>query len=264
MSESNPNEERAARYEAELEALPTRTIDEHRTRSRRSVLTGGAAMAAGFLGWRWIQGQPTDNRIPQVLRASHERNEAIWSSLFRDDHLAPTYPRSESSILRFNGRHGVEDEIDLDNWRLAVANQDGTNLGSHELDDIKALPKYEMTIEHKCVEGWSQITTWAGARFSDFAEQYSDQLDRKYVGMVTPDRNYYVGVDMATMLHPQTLLAYEMLGEPLDQRRGAPLRLATPLKYGIKQIKRIGVMTFTDELPDDYWYERGYDYYSGL
>ena len=55
-----------------------------------------------------------------------------------------------------------------------------------------------------------------------------------------------------------------MVGRPLDQEHGAPLRLATPLKYGIKQLKRIGVVRFADVRPADYWAERGYDYYAAL
>ena len=53
-------------------------------------------------------------------------------------------------------------------------------------------------------------------------------------------------------------------GEPLSQAHGAPLRLATPNKYGIKAIKRIGVIRYSYERPDDYWAERSYDWYAGL
>ena len=68
---------------------------------------------------------------------------------------------------------------------------------------------------------------------------------------------------MASALHPQTLLCYELNGEPLTAQHGAPLRLVTPLKYGIKQIKRIGTLTFTDERPADFWAQRGYDWHAG-
>ena len=51
------------------------------------------------------------------------------------------------------------------------------------------------------------------------------------------------------------------LNEP---EHGAPLRLATPVKYGIKNIKRIGTIRFTNTRPADYWAERGYDWYAGL
>ena len=245
-------------------------------RSRRSFLLGGAASVAGFAGWRWIQGQEADNRIPQVLRDGHEFNEDLWASLFREDHLAPTYDKSESSILRVNGRHGIRNEIDMSVWRLQVLGPDGETWGSHTLDDILALDRNEMTIEHKCIEGWSQITTWGGALFSDFAALYGvEQDDFTYVSLRTPtpdqyvdqsedDRDYYVSVDSPSMFHAQTLLAYDMLDGRLDQAHGAPLRLATPLKYGIKHIKGIGSIQFTDELPDDYWGERGYSWYAHL
>jgi DMSO/TMAO reductase YedYZ molybdopterin-dependent catalytic subunit len=81
--------------------------------------------------------------------------------------------------------------------------------------------------------------------------------------METPDRGYYVGLDMQSAAHPQTLLAYELNGQPLTWQHGAPLRLAIPVKYGIKNIKRLGVIRYTNVRPADYWAERGYDWYAG-
>jgi DMSO/TMAO reductase YedYZ molybdopterin-dependent catalytic subunit len=83
------------------------------------------------------------------------------------------------------------------------------------------------------------------------------------VQLDTPGGGYYVGLDMPSALHPQTLLCYEMNGEPLTLEHGAPLRLVITLKYGIKNIKRIGRIRFMDQRPPDYWAERGYDWYSG-
>jgi DMSO/TMAO reductase YedYZ molybdopterin-dependent catalytic subunit len=82
--------------------------------------------------------------------------------------------------------------------------------------------------------------------------------------METPNGEYYVGLDIESALHPQTLLAYEMNDQPLTLEHGAPLRLIIPVKYGIKNLKRIGTITFSDKRPRDYWAEQGYDYYSGL
>lgn len=144
------------------------------------------------------------------------------------------------------------------------------------LADIRALPRTEMTTEFKCVEGWSVVVHWAGARFADFITQFQpltrdgsppdinrpDQLPR-YVSLVTPDGGYFVGMDILSALHRQTLLCYEMNGAPLTLAHGAPLRIVTPTKYGYKQIKRIGRITFTDTRPADYWAERGYDYDAG-
>jgi DMSO/TMAO reductase YedYZ molybdopterin-dependent catalytic subunit len=105
---------------------------------------------------------------------------------------------------------------------------------------------------------------WAGVRVSDLVKKYGDQSRLpRYVSMSTPDSGYFVGWDIESIMHPQTLLAYEMNGKPLASEHGAPLRLASPLKYGIKQIKRIGRIEFTNERPRDYWAEQGYDWYAG-
>ena len=134
------------------------------------------------------------------------------------------------------------------------------------IEEIRALPKTEIVYDFKCVEGWDQIQHWGGVRFSDFIRhfQLEEQAKMNYVGLETPDGKYYVGLDRESALHPQTILAYEMNEQPIEDKHGAPLRLIIPVKYGIKNLKRIGTITFSDTRPRDYWAEQGYDYYSGL
>lgn len=137
-----------------------------------------------------------------------------------------------------------------------------------QLPDITKLPRHELVTQFKCIEGWSQIVHWAGVRMADFLDVYPPaEIDGKpplYVYMETPDGDYYTGYDMHVMRHPQTLLVTEMMGQPLTQFHGAPLRLHMPTKYGYKQIKRIGLIAYTNERPDDYWTKLGYDWYAGL
>jgi DMSO/TMAO reductase YedYZ molybdopterin-dependent catalytic subunit len=134
------------------------------------------------------------------------------------------------------------------------------------LDDIRALPKTAVTAELKCIEGWTRIIQWGGARFRDLAARFYEGASNpdQYVALETPDGDYYVGLDMASAMHPQTLLCYEMNGKPLAPQHGAPLRLVVPVKYGIKNLKRIGRIDFSDSRPKDYWAERGYDWYAGF
>ncbi|GAC1382395.1 MAG: hypothetical protein NVSMB45_08440 [Ginsengibacter sp.] len=167
--------------------------------------------------------------------------------------------------LRVNGSDGLSEDFDPAFWKLKIVRRAGDTLAI-TLDDIKKLPKTEIIFDFKCIEGWSEITHWAGVKFSDFAEHYhlSETQQFKYAGLITPDKGYYVGIDMASMLHPQTLLCYEMNDKPLPMNQGYPLRLIIPVKYGIKHLKRIGTISFSNERPPDFWYERGYDYYSGL
>ncbi len=136
------------------------------------------------------------------------------------------------------------------------------------MEDVLKLPRYEFVTQFKCIEGWSQIVHWAGVRMVDFMEAYPPARikgrEPKFVYMETPDGDYYTGYDINVCRHPQTLLATEMMGAPLTQYHGAPLRLHMPIKYGYKQIKRIGLISYTDDRPDDYWTKLGYDWYAGL
>ena len=101
------------------------------------------------------------------------------------------------------------------------------------------------------------------AKWDPFSLDLPEDLP-PYVSMAMPDGGYYVGLDMESMLHPQTLLCYERNGAPLSQEHGAPLRLVIPVKYGVKNIKRIGTVRYSTLRPADYWAERGYDWYVGL
>jgi DMSO/TMAO reductase YedYZ molybdopterin-dependent catalytic subunit len=166
----------------------------------------------------------------------------------------------------------VNSNIGMDNndyrpadWVMTVNKSDGKTL-EFTLKDLMALPKTEIVYDFKCVEGWDQIQHWGGVKFSDFIAHFKLEKETalRYVGLATPNEEYYVGIDMESAMHPQTILAYEVNEQPLPLEHGQPLRLIIPVKYGIKNLKRIGSISFSNERPPDYWAERGYDYYSGL
>ncbi|MFC6224252.1 molybdopterin-dependent oxidoreductase [Hymenobacter artigasi] len=252
-------------------------LAEARRRSRRSFIGLGLAGLAGIGGWRWLVSQPTDEGIPYPLRNALDANSRLSHAYFKQTRLAPEFARSRAKTPRVNGRVGLAGDVDPATWRMRVQAYGSGKTQEFSLADIQALPKVEMTTELKCIEGWSIVVHWAGARLSDFLARYplatrsgqpADPLNppadlAPYVGMRTPDELYYVGLDMASALHPQTLLCYEMNGEPLTAAHGAPLRLVTPLKYGIKHLKRIGTIAFADTRPKDYWAELGYDWDAG-
>ncbi|MBO0936873.1 molybdopterin-dependent oxidoreductase [Fibrella sp. HMF5335] len=224
--------------------------------------------------WKALTAKPLEGGVPTALRSILDVNETIASTYFSNQHLAPTFAVSEAAKqVRVNGAAGLGGKFDPATWQLAIS-QPGKAL-TLSLDEIKALPKYDLVFDFKCVEGWSQVQHWAGARLADLVAKYqvgtrtgqqpTGEADFfKHVGMETPDKGYYVGLDIASALHPQTLLAYEMNGEALTAPHGAPLRLIVPVKYGVKNMKRISMITFADDRPRDYWAERGYDYYLGL
>lgn len=231
-------------------------------RSRRAFIGWGLAGLAGLSGWGWLVSRPGEGGIPGPLRRGLEVNEKVSSTYFRETRLAPEFARRRARTPRVNGKYGLEDELDPAAWRLRVQGADG-QVREFALADVQALPKIEMVTELKCIEGWSVVVHWAGTRLVDFLSHYQLAAKVPYLFLQTPNEKYYVGLDLKSALHPQTLLCYEMNGHPLTIPHGAPLRLVTPLKYGIKHLKRLGSIAFMPERPKDFWAERGYDWDSG-
>jgi DMSO/TMAO reductase YedYZ molybdopterin-dependent catalytic subunit len=263
---------------SELEAWNQQVRRRMRQKSRRSFLLWGAGLAAGTGAFQWLATRPETGDIPWPFRKTLELNEGIARRYFSEHRLSQTFDAKQVGPDRVNGDVGLDEDIDLAAWKLRVEGlASGNGALMLGLDAIRNLPRVEMTTEFKCIEGWSVIVQWAGARFTDFMKAYPPRTRSggafslnhaetlpAYVSMATPDDGYYVGLDMESMLHPQTLLCYEQNGVPLSQEHGAPLRLVIPVKYGVKNIKRIGMIRYSTERPADYWAERGYDWYVGL
>jgi hypothetical protein len=235
-------------------------------KTRRSFLVGGIAALAGAGAWEWLVTRRPDDGVQWPLRLGLRANEQFWRDYFSKIRMARTFGPGDVESPRENGDIGLDDDPDPQ-WKLTVDGITGAEEPlSLSMADIQMLPKIEMITELKCIEGWSRILKWGGMRFGDFVAKYApgQTNPNSYVGLETPERDYYVGLDMASAMHPQTLLCYEMNGEPLPPEHGAPLRLVIPLKYGIKNLKRIGKIVFSNARPADYWAERGYDYYAGF
>ncbi len=236
-----------------------------RRRTIRSFILFFMCIGAGLLAFRWLYHTPDAAGVHAPLRKGYEMNEKIFGGTFNKYDLVKTFPLSAAvKNVRVNGDVGMGNNFDVSTWRMHLVRKPGDTL-LVSMADIKALPKTEVVFDFKCIEGWSQLTHWGGVRFSDFLAKngITDLAAYKYAGLQTPDKQYYVGIDMPSMMQPQTLLCYEMNGKPLPYDQGAPLRLIIPVKYGIKHLKRIGYMFFSNQKPPDYWAERGYDYYSG-
>jgi DMSO/TMAO reductase YedYZ molybdopterin-dependent catalytic subunit len=233
-----------------------------RRMSRRGFLTAAVAAGAGYGAWKWLRTRDQLGYLQWPLRRVLELNESLAEAYFRTARLSPTFPPSRiNRPARLNGALGLDPRFDPSMWLLRI---EGTpEPVTLMLDDIKALPRREQITELRCIEGWSIIVKWTGTRFADLMAKFPPTERVKYVAMETPDRGYYVGLDMQSAMHPQTLLAYALNDEPLSMAHGAPLRLAIPVKYGIKNIKRIGLIRYTNVRPIDFWAEQGYDWYAG-
>jgi DMSO/TMAO reductase YedYZ molybdopterin-dependent catalytic subunit len=191
-----------------------------------------------------------------------------WASakLFRTGHLAPTF--DDSDLTPFEkfpiNDYDVDDpEVELDNWTLTVSGA-VQKPGDYKLDAIQRLPKIVRNTRHVCVEGWDVIGRFGGARLSDFLNMIGADTSARYVYVECAD-DYYESIDMATALHPQSMLCYEMYDRPLTREHGAPLRLTIPTKIGYKQAKYLTDLKVTNVLQKvGYWEDQGYSEFYGL
>lgn len=237
-----------------------------------SFTTFFAAFGGSIAAWSWLYNSPEEKAgitagITKPLRAALNENEIIFRKISDNNSLVKTYSKDRAAkVVRVNSNIGMDEEdFDIYTWKLVVHKINGQELKIN-IDEIKTLPKTEIIFDFKCVEGWDQIQYWGGVKFIDFINHFKleNEAELPYVGLETPSGEYYVGLEKESALHPQTLLAYEMNGSSISVEHGAPLRLIIPVKYGIKNLKRIGSISFSKDRPRDYWSERGYDYYSGL
>ena len=241
--------------------------DEAAARSRRAFLTMGVGAAAGYGGWAWLRSRSPEGGVQWPLRGILRGNEKVAETYFRDGHRSPEFALSQvDANARKNGDVGLGEDFEPAKWVLNVLGSAAAEPRQVTMAQIRELPRVEQITQLNCIEGWTIVVRWVGARFTDFTMKYGSPQSReaRYVSMQTPDEVYFVGLDMASAVHPQTLLCYEMNGADLTSEHGAPLRLVIPVKYGVKNIKRIGKITYTNDRPEDYWANEGYDWYAGL
>jgi DMSO/TMAO reductase YedYZ molybdopterin-dependent catalytic subunit len=191
-----------------------------------------------------------------------------WASarLFRRGHLAPTFADAELTPFEkfpINGYDVDDPGVIFENWTLTVSGA-VEKPGDYKLAQIQALPRTRQNTRHICVEGWDVIGRFGGARLSDFLNMIGADTSARFIAVTCAD-DYYETLDMATALHPQTLLCYEMYDQPLTRQHGAPLRLQVPTKVGYKQAKYLTDLKVSNVVEKvGYWEDQGYSSFYGL
>ena len=241
-------------------------LDDHRAAvrkvERRMLLRGGLSVGALAMlsGCNLQDGDAVD----RVLWAMSHWNDRVQGWLFDPNKLAPTY--AESDITRpfpFNAFYPEDDvrEVDADDYALEVSGM-VADTQSWTLERLRTLPQAPQITRHICIEGWSAIGQWSGVPLRAFLERVGADLRARYVGFTCADR-YYSSIDMATALHPQTILALDFEGAPLPLKYGFPMKLRVPTKLGFKNPKQIMALFVTNDYPGGYWEDQGYNWYSG-
>jgi DMSO/TMAO reductase YedYZ molybdopterin-dependent catalytic subunit len=229
--------------------------------SRRRLLQLSGLSSAGLL----LNSCGLAELSEPIGNLSEPLNQRVEELLLKPQTPVPEYPISaiQPDALLIN-TFDITPQIDPTQFRLVI---DGAVNQPMQLSlgDLQKLPLTEMVIQHVCVEGWAAIVQWGGVRMRDLAKLVQPKANARYVYFESGDR-YYESWDIASALHPQTLMAYRKNGAPLSVDNGAPLRLASPVKLGYKQSKWVTRITFMSELPSQkgFWEDQGYEWFGGL
>ena len=248
--------------------------------TRRTLLLGATAALAG------CDRLARNESFREALFSAENFHKWAQRGLMAPDALAREFrPDQISLVFRANGtanpntpaykalwRSGFAD------WRLQVTGLVAREL-SVSLSQLHALPHREQITRHDCVEGWSSIGKWTGARLGPLLDKAGLKKEARYIVFHCGDTleqtldgsgQYYESIDLIDAYHPQTILAYAMNDKTLPVAHGAPLRLRVERQLGYKQAKYIMRLEAVEDFAQlgrgkgGFWEDRGYEWYAGI
>ena len=252
---------------------------------RRGWLKGVAASATGL----WLAACDKLNDSPgfqQKLQSAEGLTRRVQRTLIDRKALAREFhPADISKDFKPNGSISPGDEPyralltnGFKDYKFTIG-----GLVEHPLEfdlaQLRAQPSRTQITRHDCVEGWSSIGQWKGARLGPLLDKAGVKKEARYILFRCFDSleetldgsgQYYETIDLVDAYHPQTILAYEMNGKTLPVAHGAPLRLRVERQLGYKHAKYISGIEAVADFKDvgrgkgGYWEDRGYEWYAGI
>lgn len=234
--------------------------------NRRALLTGAAGLAVAGPAAARIAARPSALSMdakPNTLEEITTYNNFYEFGTDKSD------PSRNAGSLK------------TDPWSVAVEGL-VDKPGSYGLDDLlKGIALEERIYRFRCVEAWSMVIPWIGVPLAAVLDRVGVQPGAKYVAFETlldpaqmPGQRYPIlewpyreGLRLDEAMHPLTILATGLYGEPMPNQNGAPIRLVVPWKYGFKSIKSIVRIRLTDTQPPTSWNmqnAREYGFYSNV
>ena len=253
-----------------------------RNRLGRRQLLKAAAGAAGIMASSGCDNLSRSEWVRRMLGHTEAWTERVQRALTPANALAKEYEeRDISAVFPPNGNThpGTSDYIakveqGFVDWRIVVTGLIAKP-ATWSLAELRAMPSRTQITRHDCVEGWSAIGKWTGVPLGDLMNRVEPLPEARYVVFYCADSDdegvpYYESVALEDAYHPQTMLAYELNGRPLDIPHGAPIRLRIERQLGYKHAKYVmGVelvasLSSIGEGKGGYWEDQGYEWYAGI
>jgi len=153
--------------------------------------------------------------------------------------------------------YGATPKFDSDTWAfqvLGVVEHDVTL----NYDELRALPKTDVTADFHCVTQWSRLgNRWGGVAIKTIVDLAKPLPSATYV-MAHCDGGYTTNLPIEILLDDDVLLAYEHDGADLQPEHGWPLRLIVPKRYAWKSAKWLRALEFMDSDRPGFWEMHGY------
>jgi DMSO/TMAO reductase YedYZ molybdopterin-dependent catalytic subunit len=231
---------------------------------RRDFLALGGIVSAAFLAACNSRGPKSAER---VLRYAERKNRVVERALFRHTSMDVVPGNAFAAGNKLPSYYisptvPVWDESVRGKWKLEVSGLVSNPL-SLTLEDLQRLPQVSRRVNHYCVEGWTAVEDWTGVRFSDLAALVRVQPGAHYVDFQSFDDDYHESWDLASAVHPQTLIVYGQDGRYLPPAWGAPARVFSPVKLGYKNTKYLTRIMFLPNRTGGYWSDQGYEWFGG-
>jgi DMSO/TMAO reductase YedYZ molybdopterin-dependent catalytic subunit len=221
-----------------------------------------------------------------VLTTGEDFNRTVQRFLLKPTSMAREFAEGDiSKAFRANGSTDPDEPEykalaanNFADYKLRVGGLVETPT-AFSLADLRAMAGRTQITRHDCVEGWSCIGKWTGVQLASVLDQVKLKPEARYVVSTCFDQlektldgsgRYYESIDLEDAYHPQTILAYEMNGAPLDIPHGAPIRMRVERQLGYKMAKYIRQIDVVASLETfgrgggGFWEDRGYDWYAGI
>jgi DMSO/TMAO reductase YedYZ molybdopterin-dependent catalytic subunit len=221
--------------------------------------------------------------VPRLLHSAETLNERVHHLVTSRRSMAQEFSAADlSPVFRSNGTANPNNAQyqalaadGFSEYRLKVLGLVETPK-TFSLSELHALPSRTQITRHDCVEGWSAIGKWKGARFDALMQSVRPTPEARYAVFYCADpyengTHYYESIDMEDAYHPQTILAYELNDQRLPVANGAPVRLRVERQLGYKMAKYVMAIELVDSFEHigggkgGYWEDQeGYEWYAGI